>query len=132
MIKLLVRIDYRLLHGRAGSSPDPGAGYRPYHRRVNANVPPATRLSLASLSLAKPAGVSLVIITAGTVSGGKSPPAASFHHKSDGGAGKYRFLKPSPRRESAALALSTTAVSRKRGRTAVRQSHIPDRAGDCR
>lgn len=31
MIKL-VRIDYRLLHGR-GFCPDPSAGYRPYHRR---------------------------------------------------------------------------------------------------
>ena len=60
MIKL-VRIDYRLLHGRWFCL-DPSAGYRPYHRRQRQSRGGCLHYMM-SLNSAKPAGVTLDIAT---------------------------------------------------------------------
>lgn len=96
MIKL-VRIDYRLLHGQVVFAWTRALDID--HIIVaNANAAGDAFVSM-SLSLAKPAGVSLDIITVEQAAE-KTRQRQAGSQKSDGGAGKYR-RNPRLRRESA-------------------------------
>lgn len=96
MIKL-VRIDYRLLHGQVVFAWTRALDID--HIIVaNANAAGDAFVSM-SLSLAKPAGVSLDIITVEQAAE-KLASGKLDHKKRDGGAGKYR-RNPRLRRESA-------------------------------